>query len=168
MFTLDTRTIPSDETLLIGGELAGDAFGLVADGIAKTVDPLAYKAEASIVSGNLLLRGSFVQKLELACVRCLEPFPVTVDLGDHSLLLPLENSPVIDLTDALREDILLALPSFPRCDEALPDGSPAPRECRAAGNFGEETSFEPLDPDAGKDPDSDDWGALDQLKIDRP
>jgi uncharacterized metal-binding protein YceD (DUF177 family) len=167
MFTIDTREIPTDETLLIEGDLPGDPFGLVNDSIAVDADPLHYRAEASILGEELLLRGEFQLPLRLACVRCLEPFPLTVKLADHSILVPLENTAVIDLTDALREDILLALPSFPRCDEATPDGAKPARSC-PAGSFGEDTSFEPLDPDEGKNPEQDDWGALDKLKIDRP
>ncbi len=168
MFTLDLRTVPDDETLLIEGELAGDIFGLGADDPAAPEGPLRYRAEASVVSGELLVRGRFEQVFRFVCGRCLEPFPLAVVLEDHSLLVPVGDRAVIDLTEPLREDILLALPSFPRCDAALPDGSPSPRECSASGEFSSDSGFRPLDPEQGEGGESGGWEALDQLQIDSP
>ena len=70
--------------------------------------------------------------------------------------VPVENEAPIDLTTSLREDILLALPTHPRCES----GNVTPRECPAEGRF-----------DPGQDASGDEsatggkaWEALDQLK----
>ncbi len=166
MLVIDIRNIPEDGVLPLEGALDGDIAGLPPEDPVQPAGPLTYKAEASLVSDNLLLRGEFSQPFRLQCVRCLAPFEHRVRLVGHSLLAPLEAATRIDLTDTLREDILLALPSFPHCDE---DGSGDPqarRECPASGDFSTDDSFRPLDPEQDEDDGPDTWGALDNLKLD--
>ncbi len=166
MFIVDIRTIPENGTTPLQGSLEEDICGLPADDPAQPVSPLTYKVEASIVSGSLLLQGDFSITFKLHCVRCLSPFEHRALLADHSLLVPIESGFSIDLTDALREDIILALPNFPRCDQGGLDVSKETRECPAAGNFQAENSFAPLDPEQNENDGSDTWGPLDNLKLD--
>lgn len=166
MFAVDIRTIPENGSIPLQGNLEEDICNLPEDDPAQPVSPLTYKVEASLVLDNLLLRGDFAITFKLHCIRCLSPFDHRVLLADHALLAPIESGSSIDLTDALREDIILALPSFPRCDQGSSDVSKETRKCPAAGNFETEDVFAPLDPEQEKDGGSDTWGALDNLKLD--
>ena len=79
-----------------------------------------------------------------------------IDLPDHVLEVPLENGGAIDLTSWLREDMLLALPTFPRCET----GNVTPRQCPAEGRFDPVTE---IVTDAPQKEDVEVWKVLDQL-----
>ena len=59
---------------------------------------------------------SLAADLELECVRCLTRFPYTVEVPDFAAQVELTTAETVDLTDEIREDILLALPPHPHCD----------------------------------------------------
>jgi uncharacterized metal-binding protein YceD (DUF177 family) len=87
-------------------------------------------------------------------VACLEHFRYPLEVADFACQVELTGSETVDLTEPVREDILLALPAHPHCDwngEKVCHGVP----------FGAKSdgSDAPL---AGK-PDA--WDALDQLKL---
>ncbi len=155
-FTIDTREIPEDGRQ-ISGEISAGVFGLGEKDTVRPAGPVRYDCHISRVTGTLLAMGSFEAAFELQCVRCLEWFPFPVKMDHHALEEALENKPIIDLTNTLREDILLALPAYPRCDEG-----PQARECPAQGRFDKEDEFQPVseeEANAGRDV----WGALDEL-----
>ncbi len=158
--TVDIRNIPEDEHLTIEGELTDDICQLPENDAASVSGPLTYRAEASIISENLLLRGNFNQPFELTCCRCNQAFRHTVRLSGHSLLAPLGNLTLIDLTDALREDIILALPNFPHCNNG-----DNPMDCPARGRFHTEEDFLPTDPKENKASGSSSWETLDKVKL---
>jgi uncharacterized protein len=94
----------------------------------------------------LVVRGSLEAEFELVCVRCLEPFRFRVHLPDVVFAEPVADHATIDLTDSVREDILLALPDHPHCEEANP-----PRKCPAQGLFEAPEDKAERDADAGPD-----------------
>ncbi|MCH2061118.1 MAG: hypothetical protein MK183_10875 [Verrucomicrobiales bacterium] len=161
MITVDLRSIPEDDCLPFEGNLADDICQLPEKDAASVAGPLNYRAEASIVSGNLLFRGDFHLPFEFTCCRCNQPFHYTIRLLDHSLLVPVEDLSLIDLTDALREDIILALPNFPHCN----DGDNQ-MDCPARGKFETEEDFVPINPEKARTKDSSSWDTLDKLKLD--
>ena len=72
---------------------------------------------------------------------------------DFACQIELTGNETVDLTEPVREDILLALPPHPHCDW---NGE---RECKAAFRKQSETPEEPLSDTREV------WGALDQLKL---
>jgi uncharacterized protein len=136
---LDLRDLDS-EGLRFGGPLAlpdlplqGDErVGVKSATIDGTVTPLAFGAE---------LRARLRARLELACVRCLEPYEVAIDLPVLLILTPggaeasgdAEEEPdedapdpaslypvpdgILDLVAVAREQVYLALPLKPVCTE---------------------------------------------------
>lgn len=166
MLVFDTRNLPPDESLLIDSKVEEDIFQLPEGDEAKPCGPVSLKVDISMVTGNLLVRGRFSAPFELTCVRCGSSFVHTVDLAEHALIEPLENGPRIDLTEQVREDILLALPPFPHCDEDGDGGT-----CSATEKFQSEEEFSSENhstddgADAADSPSKDDWSALDQLKF---
>ncbi|MDE0570206.1 MAG: hypothetical protein OSB44_05950 [Verrucomicrobiales bacterium] len=160
--TIDTRAIPENESLVIEGNVVDDIWELSKSDIVKSAGPLEFKVAASIVDENLLVRGDFLAPFTSQCPHCLDTFKFSVNLTEHSLLLPIEGNSTIDLTNSIREDILLALPSFPNCEE----GEENNRKCPASGKFNTEGDFEEIETKETKKSLLKDWEELNKLNLD--
>jgi uncharacterized protein len=81
--------------------------------------PLQYNLYAQLVDGLVIVRGTISAEMKGCCARCLQIFSTTVSdsgfLRDFSVS---ENTEEVDVTEDLREAILLNLPHFPLCDES--------------------------------------------------
>jgi uncharacterized protein len=81
--------------------------------------PLHYDLYAQLVDGILVVRGTVSAGMKGCCARCTQIFSTTVTdsgfLRDYSDLQGLEE---VDVTEDLREAILLNLPHFPLCGES--------------------------------------------------
>jgi uncharacterized metal-binding protein YceD (DUF177 family) len=61
------------------------------------------------------------QDFDLVCSRCGKDFDDTVKVDDFTTSVEIDpKSGTVDLTQEVRESIILALPTFPLCDEACP------------------------------------------------
>ena len=145
----------SDETKLVvdvarldpeGEELVGEVLCVDLDEpFVKSFGGVRYRLTAQVVGTELLVRGTLEQDFDLVCSRCGKDFDDTVKVGDFTASFEIpEKSPEVDLTDEVRESIILALPTYPVCAEACP---------------GIEQKVEM--------PTDDRWGALDGLKVDK-
>lgn len=155
-FLLDLRTLPHDGRR-VSGTLPPSFFELAGDDSIQPAAPLAYDLHILRDGDNIHISGSLDAIFRLQCGRCLEPFPHRVHLEDYQSEVPLENDSTMDLTDLVREDILLALPNHPRCE----DGNIEPRDCPAEGSFqsdGTDGADELPGAERGV------WNILDQLK----
>jgi len=83
---------------------------------AEPVGDLRYDLEAGISDGGLWLRGTLALDVRLTCVRTLEKFVTTLEVPDFAHQIEWNGREQIDLTEYLREDILLALPPYPKRD----------------------------------------------------
>ena len=164
---IDLNLMPED-VAVFSGELPAGVFDLPEEDSARAGSPLAYELKARKGIDLLSVTGSISATFQMECGRCLARFPYQVLIEDYELEIPLENQSLIDLTEELREDILLLLPNFPRCEESNLE----PRTCPALGRFQTvESSDDPIAPgeeDAAKDeansgPDKV-WDALDTFK----
>ncbi len=117
--------------------------------------PLSYDLDLGVSEGALWAQGTLKQKVELSCVACLEKFEHEIDVSEFTLHTELRGPETIDITPFLREDLLLNMPAYPRCDR---DGG---RVCK--GPKIAEPACLPTEPEAEKR--EHDWGALDKLKI---
>lgn len=112
--------------LELKGELSAAELDLdTGDEMVRVTEPLKHDLEAQLLDDSLLVRGALKLTLDCQCVRCLKPFKYGLNLDDWTALLPLkgeESVPVVDdsvdLTGPIREDILLAFPAHPVCDQA--------------------------------------------------
>lgn len=96
------------------------ALGLEESGV-RPIGDLEYDLEAGLSGGGVWVCGSLRLPVLLECVGCLESFATEVCLPDFALQIEREEIggvESLDLTDWVREDILLALPTYPRCDSA--------------------------------------------------
>ena len=117
----------------------------------RPVSPVRYSLEVGLSEGGLFATGTLGVDVEFQCVKCLETFRYPVRIEDFALQTDLAGAETIDLTEPVREDILLALPPHPHCDW---DGGKACSGVRqtASHRAGAEA------------PGPNVWGALDQLK----
>lgn len=155
--TVDPRSLPAEGRRLEGA-LPPAFFALPEGDPVRPAGPLTFELRALRDDDDLILTGRLRAPFQFDCVRCLRPLDYLVDIEDYRAEIPIENEQIIDLTDWLREDILLALPSYPRCE----DSNVLPRDCAAEGRF-EPDSEEETDA-AATDGATGVWDALDQLK----
>jgi uncharacterized protein len=112
---------------------------------------LHYDLDLGVAGGALWANGSLSQPVELRCVSCLEKFVHEIRVPAFAVHTELRGPETVDLTPAMREEILLNLPAHPHCDR---DGD---RVCKAKQLAPEEQDAE----------QSSDWSALDKLKLKR-
>jgi len=142
-------------SMLLEGRECAKPLALEPDGIEVTGE-LEYSLEAGMSGGGIWVAGRLKLPVTLECVKCLERIPWTVEIPEFALQVELEEiggSESIDLTPWVREDILLALPPYPKCDSA------GGKECLARFPV---TEFAPI----GETPRERGsvWSALDALK----
>ena len=117
------------------------------------VSPVSYVLDVGLSDGGLFATGQLGTEMECTCVGCLERFRLPVTVEDFAIQVELTGKEEIDLTDPIREDILLALPAHPRCDW---NGE---RTCPGVHRQA------PPPVSEAEDSTRDVWSALNQLKI---
>jgi uncharacterized protein len=95
--------------------------------------PLEVDLSANDVGDGVLVRGTLRGAVRLECRRCLQPVEHEIDEhvdlffappmegeeeGDDGEVYPLPRGDELDLTDAVREQVVLAAPEFALCSEA--------------------------------------------------
>lgn len=122
----------------------------------RCVGPTRYSLDVGVSDGALWANGTISQSVELRCVACLEKFEHEVRVSAFALHAQLHGPEMVDITPFMREDVLLNLPSYPRCDR---EGG---RVCKGAKLAGGDSSAEA---EVIADKREHDWGALDKLNI---
>ena len=119
-----------DEKLIIdasrvdpeGEEIEGEVMAVDLDEeFVKAFGGVRYRLSLQVFGTELLVRGHLEQDFDLVCARCGKDFDDTIKVDDFTQSYEFgEKSPEVDLTEDVRESIILALPSYPVCDEACP------------------------------------------------
>ena len=119
-----------DEKLLIdvsrldpeGEELTGEVDCIDLD--EEFVHPfggIRYRLFVQPVGTELLVRGHLEQDFDLVCSRCGQDFDTTIKVDDFTQSYEIsESTPEVDLTQDVRESIILTLPTYPVCRESCP------------------------------------------------
>lgn len=154
---IDPRNIPLEGRHLVGTLPVSLLAIRDADPIRPT-GPIEFDLHASRDDDDLVITGTLRAPFSLDCVRCLQPLDYLVEIDDYQIEIPIENDQIIDLTEGLREDILLTLPSYPRCE----DGNVNLRECSAEGHFAPDSEAE--SDQAPTESRTAAWDVLDKLK----
>jgi uncharacterized metal-binding protein YceD (DUF177 family) len=105
-----------------------DAGGETFEGEADVVDldeelvhpfgGVRYSLKAQLFGDELLVRGRLEQDFDLVCCRCGKDFDTTIKVEDFSVSFALEGSdPFVDISDEVRQAVLVELPAYPICDE---------------------------------------------------
>ena len=141
------------------GELPREIFDLPA-GDAQAVGPLEYDLWAQRFGSELLLTGSLSAPFEFTCVRTLHPFVQTIRLENAAVSVEIGQEGEIDVTEALREEVLLEFPADPRCEEG-----DVPQKCEIDPRYlSVDKPAEDALPTPPRDGGDDRWSALDHLK----
>ncbi|HRH96235.1 MAG TPA: hypothetical protein PLB55_09900 [Prosthecobacter sp.] len=154
-FQIDLRSLP-DGGKDIAGQEPPAFFDLAPKDPVQAVSPLQYELHVERDGSDLLVSGRLEATFSLECGGCLERFEYRVELPNYSSEIEIAKDGTINLTDTIREDTLLALPSYPRCE----DGNVRPRQCPAEGRF--EKALETA-PDESQDAGPGVWEALNKL-----
>lgn len=110
---VQTTQISQDGTEL-DGELSPEVFAGIDDGHLQVEAPLIYKLRAFIVNQGLLVRGDVSSVLQCRCDRCLNSYDLPVrNESSHYWDGPLPQT--VELTENLREDILILMPQKCLC-----------------------------------------------------
>ena len=137
------------------GDDPGSIMELEGDSFIRDCRGVEYHLYAQHVSEELVVRGELDADLDLSCARCSEFFSTTVTVSDFLRAYPApEGIDSVDITEDMREEILLHVPAFPVCSEAC-KGVCA--QCGADLNKG------PCQCEAEEKPNP--WSALDDLSL---
>ncbi len=114
---IEIDKIPEQGMNLEGAEPA-EVMALEQSAEFHPAGPLNYDLYAQLVGEMLIVRGTLSAEMKGCCSRCTQIFSTTVSdsgfLRDYSDLQGMEK---VDVTEDLREAIMLSLPRFPLCDE---------------------------------------------------
>ncbi len=155
---VDLANLP-EEGKSFDGELPKEIFDLPEDD-AQAVGPLTYDLLAHRFGSELLLTGSLSAAFEFTCVRTLHPYVQTIRLEDAAISIEIEKEGAIDVTDALREEILINFPVDPLCEEG-----DVPQKCEIDSRYlSVDKSPEDGLPTPPRAESDDRWSALDILK----
>jgi len=109
----------SEEGILIEGEEPGEILDLGDSGEIAPAGPLKYSLQVQYVTHELLVQGTLSAKVRFICSRCADFFVREVRDDEFFYERPVENlNTTVDLTDELRESIILAFSNFPVCRES--------------------------------------------------
>ncbi len=137
------------------GDEPGSIMQVEGDTFIRKSGDVHYSLYAQHVCEELVVRGNLSVELDLQCARCSEFFSTTVGVSDFLRAYPApDGTDSVDITEDLREDILLHVPGFPVCSEGCKGVCP---QCGADLNKG---SCECKTED-GPNP----WTALDGLNL---
>ena len=111
---IDLASLPEDGKSFVG-ELAPEVFDLPA-GDAQATGPLEYDLWAQRYGSELLLTGELSAVFEFTCVRTVHPFLQTIRVEQTAISLEIVSEGVLDITESLREEVLLHFPRDPKCE----------------------------------------------------
>lgn len=100
------------------GETAPDLLDLGESEFVSPVGGMCYALKIEIIGTELLVRGAVRQRLTCICSRCAVSFET--EAVDPEFVTSLEINDAtdfVDLTEEVREAIILALPRYPVCRE---------------------------------------------------
>jgi len=106
--------IPAEGLHLEGEEPA--AILELDDPSVRPLGPVRWWLDIGLSGGGLFATGRLAVDLGLECVSCLRKFTYLLRVDDFATQIELKGPETVDLTDQMREDILLALPPYPHCD----------------------------------------------------
>ncbi len=104
------------EGVISEGEIDPRILDLLDDDRIAFPNPASYSFKFSVVSGSFLAQGKIELCCRCRCDRCLVYFNFDVGLADLCYYIPVKEDDTVDLTDPIRQDILLFFPQRLICD----------------------------------------------------
>ncbi len=153
---IDIAKLP-EEGKTISGELDASLFDFKNDQV-KAAGPLSYELYVQKFESELLLRGWLSAPMEFLCVRTLQRFIQTISVEEAAISLEIVSGEM-DVAEALREEVVINFPTYPRCDEG-----DDPMPCEVDSRY--LAVDKPVEDDVKTPPQPDEpnpWADLDQL-----
>ena len=152
----------TDAFLPVEGTESADILELTED--VKPAGKIRYKLKASMAGQDLVVRGEAEVSVKAECARCLRE--VVRPLSAKEICIVRENVPAreVDITQDIREELLLTLPTRFLCSEQCKGLCPG---CGADLNVKKCTCEKKKRGKAEPAPEDSPWSVLDQLKPDR-
>ena len=167
MIKINTSHILPDTPYLLDGTESSDVLELPADAdppLAPAGD-ITYRLSAVMAGADLIVTGSASVPLATVCARCLDDIRVPVSVKDLCFHFEKVKDLEVDLTEDVREELLLAIPS---CFYCSPDCKGVCPSCGVNLNHGScACASRPAEPK----PDSavpSPWDQLDALNLSAP
>ncbi len=91
--------------------------------MGEALDRVEYKEairvriSVNLVGRTLVVRGKLSTTAVLECNRCLKKYDYPVEVGDYCFAVGVKGDETVDLTDSIREDIILSLPMKRLCSQ---------------------------------------------------
>ncbi|MBT8043065.1 MAG: DUF177 domain-containing protein [Kiritimatiellales bacterium] len=137
------------------GDDPGSIMQVENESFIRNPGAVHYELHAEQVSDELVVRGTLAVPMDLQCSRCSEFFSTTVGVSDFLRVYSApEGTDSVDITEDLREEILLQVPGFALCSDGCKGRCP---QCGIDLNKGSCTCRREEGPSA--------WSALDGLNL---
>ena len=82
----------------------------------KFITPINISADINLAGKELVVRSILMYKLQMICSRCLEKFDLLFE-GKHIFTYNIQNLETVDVTNEVREEIILDYPLKPLCSK---------------------------------------------------
>ena len=167
MIKINTSHILPDVPYLLEGTESSDVLGLPPDAVPPLVPAgdISYRLSAVMAGADLVVTGSASVPILTSCARCLDDVRTVIAVRDLCFHFEKVRDLEVDLTDDVREELLLAIPS---CFYCSPDCKGVCPSCGVNLNHGScACASRPAEPE----PDSaapSPWDQLDALNLSAP
>lgn len=112
---IDLANLP-EEGKQFDGEIPPEIFDITGTDIVS-VTPLQYSLFVQRFDTELLLSGAIETTFLLTCQRSLHDFSKTVSMPTVAISIELGPDGFVEAAEHIREEILLELPTIPRCED---------------------------------------------------
>ena len=167
MIKINTSHSLPDVPYLLEGTESSDVLGLPPDAVPPLVPAgdITYRLSAVMAGADLVVTGSASVPILTSCARCLDDVRTVIAVRDLCFHFEKVRDLEVDLTDDVREELLLAIPS---CFYCSPDCKGVCPSCGVNLNHGScACASRPAEPE----PDSaapSPWDQLDALNLSAP
>ena len=110
---INVKNIPDDGETLQGA--APSTIMDFADPVVTFDHDVEYRVHVQIQNNAVLVAGTLATPVTLHCSRCLKSFQHSITVKEFVVHRELQGEDFVDLTDNLREDIILELPQRALC-----------------------------------------------------
>ena len=138
------------------GKLPVTFAGLEKDDVLTLTGEIKYQLHISAVTGGILVTGSLAAEGASICGRCLAPCSFQVENKEICHFIEDCETSELDISEDIREDLILVLPFNPLCSEACEGLCPHCGEKLIDGVCGCGEAIKDESP----------WDALDDLNLD--
>ena len=164
MIKINTSHILPDTPYLLEGTESADVLGLPPDAdppLAPAGD-ISYRLSAVMAGADLIVTGSASVPIATSCARCLDDVRTEISVRDLCFHFEKVRDLEVDLTDDVREELLLAIPS---CFYCSPDCKGICPSCGVNLNHGScACASRPAEPEPESAAPSP-WDQLDALNL---